>query len=97
MRSASENFRTPRKLNGGVIGFSGIMAAVRQFFFQDAMGLHYAVRILVGTTFVWLMLRKVGDADPLWAVISLIVVTEPRIEAAWLAFHPGSSTRRSIA
>jgi uncharacterized membrane protein YccC len=51
---------------------------------RDAMGLHYAVRILVGTTAVWLLLRLVGDANPVWAVITVIVVTEPDLRAAWL-------------
>jgi len=51
---------------------------------QDVMGLHYAVRIFVGTTTVWLLLRFVGDADPVWAVISVIVVTEPQMQTAWL-------------
>ena len=51
---------------------------------QDVMGFHYAVRIFVGTTAVWLLLRFVGDADPVWAVISVIVVTEPQMQTAWL-------------
>ena len=50
----------------------------------DVMGLHYAVRIFVGTIAVWLLLRFVGDADPIWAVISVIVVTEPQLQIAWL-------------
>jgi len=51
---------------------------------QDVMGLHYAARIFVGTTAVWLLLRFIGDADPIWAVISVIVVTEPQLQTAWL-------------
>jgi len=51
---------------------------------HDVMGLHYAVRIFIGTTAVWLLLRSVGDADAVWAVISVIVVTEPQMQTAWL-------------
>ena len=51
---------------------------------HDVMGLHYAVRILIGTTAVWLPLRSVGDAEAIWAVISVIVVTEPQLQTAWL-------------
>jgi uncharacterized membrane protein YccC len=51
---------------------------------RDVVGLHYAVRIFVGTTAVWLLLRSVGDADAVWAVISVIVVTEPQLQTAWL-------------
>ena len=53
---------------------------------RDATGLHYAVRILAGTTAVWLLLRAVGDLNPVWAVISLIMVTEPQTVSAWRAF-----------
>src|SRR5215510_6806928 len=53
---------------------------------HDAMGLHYAVRICIGTTAVWLLLRSVGDADAIWAVISVIVATEPQMQTAVIAF-----------
>jgi uncharacterized membrane protein YgaE (UPF0421/DUF939 family) len=52
---------------------------------HDPGGLHYAVRILVGTTVVWLVLRWVGDVNPVWAVISLIMVTEPQTASTWKA------------
>src|SRR5262245_49241106 len=53
---------------------------------HDAMGLHYAVRICIGTTAVWLLLRSVGDADAIWAVISVIVATEPQMQTVVFAF-----------
>ena len=56
---------------------------LRRLLIQDVTGLHYAVRIFVGTTAVWLLLRSVGDADAVWAVISVIVVTEPQMQTAW--------------
>ena len=53
---------------------------LRRFLIRhDVMGLHYAVRICIGTTAVWLLLRSVGDAAAVWAVISVIVVTEPQM------------------
>lgn len=87
MRHASDRPIASRKLRGDVIGFSRIVAAMRRFFAKDAMGLHYAAQIFAGSTIVWLLLRSISDADPLWAVVSLIVVTEPRLGAAWLAFQ----------
>src|SRR5262245_33601445 len=53
---------------------------------HDSTGLHYAVRILLGTAALWLGLGWAGDTNRIWAVISLIVVTEPRVPSAWLAF-----------
>lgn len=51
MCHASDKSAATHRLSGGVIGFSRIMAAVGQFFAQDAMGFHYAVRIFAGV--VW--------------------------------------------
>jgi uncharacterized membrane protein YccC len=53
---------------------------------HDPTGLHYAVRIFMGTALLWFLLRWAGNANPIWAVISLIVVMEPKVSGAWLAF-----------
>src|SRR5215813_9209877 len=57
---------------------------------DDAIGLHYAVRICIGRTVVWLLLRSLSDADAdadaIWAVISVIVATEPQMQTAVFAF-----------
>jgi uncharacterized membrane protein YccC len=53
---------------------------------RDPLGLHYAVRVFVGTTAVWLLLRAAGDANPVWAIVSLIMVTEPQTANTWRAF-----------
>jgi uncharacterized membrane protein YccC len=49
-------------------------------------GLEYTVRILVGTTIVWLALHRIRGLDPLWAIISVVIVSEPAFESALLAF-----------
>jgi uncharacterized membrane protein YccC len=54
-------------------------------------GLQYAARIVAGCVVTWLVLRPFGFGNPLWALISVIVVTEPDLNAALLAF-----TSRSI-
>ena len=54
---------------------------------QDTTGLHYAVRILAGTGVLWLVLQNFGDTNPVWAVISMIIVTETHISATWLNFY----------
>ena len=60
---------------------------LRAFFAHNSSGLHYAVRILIGTTALWLLLRKVGDTHPIWAIISLIIVTEPDVKMALTTFR----------
>ena len=50
-------------------------------------GLQYAVRILIGCAIVWFVLDRVNHPNSLWAVISVIIVTEPELSAAFLAFN----------
>jgi hypothetical protein len=42
----------------------------------------YAFDICLGTTLLWFLLRYLGDTDPVWAIVSFIVVTDPSIEKA---------------
>ncbi len=57
------------------------------FFRKHIAGVHYTVRIFIGTTILWLLLHDEQTSDSLWAIISLIVVTEPRTKPAWAAFR----------
>jgi len=54
---------------------------------QNLAGIHYAVRIMIGTALLLFIFRFLEAASPLWAVISLIIVTEPQMRLAWLAFR----------
>jgi len=47
-----------------------------------ANALLYIVKLLTGSIIVWFGLRAVGIAEPYWAMISLIVVTEPDVTIA---------------
>jgi uncharacterized membrane protein YccC len=42
----------------------------------------YVVKLITGSIIVWYGLRAVGVAEPYWAMISLIVVTEPDVMIA---------------
>jgi uncharacterized membrane protein YccC len=50
-------------------------------------GLQYAIRILFGCVIVWFVLQRTNRHNPLWALISVITVTEPELSAAFLAFN----------
>jgi uncharacterized membrane protein YccC len=50
-------------------------------------GLQFAVRILIGCVIVWFVLDRTNHHNPLWAVISIIVATEPELSAALMAFN----------
>ena len=47
----------------------------------------YIVKILTGTLVSWFGLRAIGIAEPYWAVISVIIVTEPDVSVARANFR----------
>jgi uncharacterized membrane protein YccC len=49
-------------------------------------GLRYATRMLISGVIVWLILAGMLKADPLWGLISSVVVTEVKAASAWNAF-----------
>lgn len=51
------------------------------------VGGQYALRILIGSCVAWLLLHSVGHHDPLWAMISVVMVSEPELQSAVLAFR----------
>jgi uncharacterized membrane protein YccC len=50
-------------------------------------GFQYAVRVLIGCLIVWFVLDRTNHHNQLWAVISIITVTEPDLSAALMAFN----------
>lgn len=42
----------------------------------------YVIKLITGSMIVWYGLRTVGVTQPYWAMISLIVVTEPDVKVA---------------
>jgi uncharacterized membrane protein YccC len=49
-------------------------------------GVRYAVRILVGTAIDWLVLDALGDPNPIWAMISTVIVLDPVLQTTLLNF-----------
>lgn len=60
---------------------------LRTYMIRNSAGLHYSVRIFIGTSVLWLLLHNAQTSDSLWAIISLIVVTEPQTRPALKAFY----------
>ena len=53
----------------------------------DIAGLHYVVRIFIGCCISWILLGHIAEINPLWAVVSLITVTEPQMKIALSSFQ----------
>jgi uncharacterized membrane protein YccC len=47
----------------------------------------YLIKILSGSLILWYGLRAIGFPEPYWAMISLIIVTEPDMTVAKANFH----------
>lgn len=54
---------------------------------RDPLAFHYAVRIFIGTAFLWIVLQRLGDTHAIWAIISMVFVTEPHIKSAMESFR----------
>lgn len=48
--------------------------------------LRHASDIFWGTLVLWVVLRGIGDRNPIWAIISFIVVSDPDLHIAWPSF-----------
>jgi uncharacterized membrane protein YccC len=45
------------------------------------------VRIFLGTAFLWILLQRLGDNHAIWAIITMVFITEPRIQSALESFR----------
>lgn len=53
---------------------------------RHVKGLRYATDIFLGTLILWVSLRGIGDRNPVWAIISFVVVSDPDLHIAWPSF-----------
>jgi uncharacterized membrane protein YccC len=53
----------------------------------DPVGVHYALRVVVGGTILWVLLRYLADTNPIWAISSMIACTEPHLQSARINFR----------
>jgi uncharacterized membrane protein YccC len=54
---------------------------------SDWLGVHYAVRLFVATTVLWLLLRLMAETDPIWAISSMIATSDPLVKHALETFR----------
>jgi len=52
----------------------------------EYLGIHYAVTIFIATTILWIVLRHLADASPIWAISSMIAASDPRVATAIATF-----------
>lgn len=49
---------------------------------KNPVGIQYAVRIFVGSTALWLLLGVLAAQNPIWAISSMVAVTDPQLQTA---------------
>jgi uncharacterized membrane protein YccC len=50
-------------------------------------GVRFSINVAIATTIVWHVLWELGDANPLWAIASMIAASEPEPEEARRMFR----------
>jgi uncharacterized membrane protein YccC len=58
-----------------------------RFLKDDLLGVHLAVNVFVATAVLWLLLRKVADLNPIWAIGSMIASVDPNVKLAYANFR----------
>ena len=63
------------------------MGRLRRLIGEDVRGIHYAVSIFVATTVLWIIVRKIGDANPIWSISSMVATSDPQVKQALQTFR----------
>ena len=58
------------------------MKVPARFLEDDLLGVRFALNVFIGTTLVWVALKVVSDASPIWAIASMIAATDPVVTQA---------------
>ena len=48
----------------------------------DMHGIHYAVSIFFATAILWLLVHKMAEANPVWAISSMVATSDPEMKQA---------------
>jgi len=54
---------------------------------DDLRGVHYAVSLFVATSVLWVLVQKLADASPIWAISSMVATSDPQMKEAVSTFR----------
>ena len=63
------------------------MNPFERFLKDDMRGIHYAVSIFIATTLLWIVVKEYGDANPIWAISSMVATSDPVMKQALSTFR----------
>ena len=63
------------------------MKAIDRFIKGDMHGVHYAVSIAIATAVLWVCVHEIAEANPVWAISSMVATSDPLLKTALLTFR----------
>ena len=63
------------------------MNPFKRFLTDDTRGIHYAVSNFIATTVLWILVKEYGDANPIWAISSMVATSDPQMKQAAATFR----------
>ena len=64
-----------------------MMKALERFIKGDTHGIHYAVSIFFATAVLWVVVHEMAEANPVWAISSMVATSDPLMKTALLTFR----------
>jgi uncharacterized membrane protein YccC len=58
-----------------------------RFIKGDMHGIHYAVSIFIATAVLWVVVHKMAETNPIWAISSMVATSDPLMKQAILTFR----------
>jgi len=53
----------------------------------DMHGFHYAVSIFIATAVLWICVHELAEANPIWAISSMVATSDPLMKTALMTFR----------
>ena len=63
------------------------MKGLQRFREDDLHGVHYALNIFLATTVLWLIVKGIGDSNPIWATSSMVATSDPQMKQSIATFR----------
>ena len=60
------------------------MKALDRFTKGEMHGIHYAVSIFFATALLWILVQEMTEANPVWAISSMVATSDPAMKQAVL-------------
>jgi len=54
---------------------------------DDLRGVRYAANVFLSTTVLWIVVKVYGDANPIWAISSMVATSDPQLKQSLATFR----------